>query len=67
MFRLCWGTKEDTNLQNKNNIKIIITSKFKEKLKNDKKLYRKKKLKYYKEITSPNIRKKNYLSIFLLI
>ena len=46
---------EDTILQNKDNIKNIIKSKFKEKMWCDKELEEKRKLRHYKDVINPNI------------
>jgi hypothetical protein len=56
-----WGIKEEIILQNKDNIKNIITSKFKEKLWCDKELEDKRKLRYYKEVINPNLEDQKYL------
>jgi hypothetical protein len=45
-----WGIMEETILQNKDTIKNIIKSKFKEKMWCDKELEEKTKLRYYKEV-----------------
>jgi hypothetical protein len=50
-------------LQNKDNIKNIIKSKFKEKMWCDKELEGKRKLIYYKEVINPNIEDKKYLFV----
>jgi hypothetical protein len=52
---------EETILQNKNTIKNIIKSKFKEKMWCDKELEEKRKLSYYKEVINPNLEYQNYL------
>ena len=44
-----WGIDKNVAVQNINNIKIIVTSKFKEKLCCEKDLEAKRKLRYYKE------------------
>jgi hypothetical protein len=49
-----WGIMEDTILQNKDTIKNIIKSKFKEKMLCDKELEEKIKLRYYKDVINPN-------------
>jgi hypothetical protein len=49
------------------NIKNIITSKFKENLWCDKKLEDKIKLRYYKEVVNPNLEDKKYLSILTIV
>jgi hypothetical protein len=58
-----WGIKEEVTLQNNNNIKNIITSKFKEKLWCDKELEDKIKLRYYKEVINPNLEDQKYLFV----
>jgi hypothetical protein len=58
-----WGIKEEVTLQNNDNIKNIITSKFKEKLWCDKELEDKRKLRYYKEVINPNLEDQKYLSV----
>jgi hypothetical protein len=59
-----WGIKEEVTLQNNDNIKNIITSKFKEKLWCNKELEDKRKLRYYKEVINPNLEDQKYLSMF---
>jgi hypothetical protein len=55
---------EENTLQNKDTIKNIIKSKFKEKIWCDKDLDKKKrKLRYYKEVINPNLEDQNYLSL----
>jgi hypothetical protein len=54
-------------LQNNNNIKNIITSKFKEKLWCDKELEDKRKLRYYKEVINPNLEDQKYLFVLTSI
>ena len=51
-----WGIMEDTILHNKDTIKNIIKSKFKEKMQCDKKLEEKRKLRYYKDVINPNLK-----------
>jgi hypothetical protein len=58
-----WGIKEEIILQNKDNIKNIITSKFKEKMWCNKELEGKRKLRYYKEVINPNLEDQN-ISLF---
>jgi hypothetical protein len=58
-----WGIKEEVTLQNNDNIKNIITSKFKEKLWCDKELEDKRKLRYYKEVINPNLEDQKYLFV----
>ena len=54
---------ENVALQNINNIKNIISSKFKEKLWCEKDLEAKIKLRYYKEVINPTLEDQKYLSI----
>jgi hypothetical protein len=54
---------EDTILQNKDTIKKIVKSKFKEKMWCDKELEEKRKLRYYKDVINPNLEDQNYLSV----
>jgi hypothetical protein len=56
-----WGVIEETILQNKDTIKNIIKSKFKEKMWCDKELEEKSKLRYYKDVINPNLEDQNYL------
>jgi hypothetical protein len=49
-------------MQNTDNIKNIITSKFKENMWCNKELEYKIKLRYYKEVVNPNLEDKKYLS-----
>jgi hypothetical protein len=58
-----WGIMEDTILQNKDTIKKIVKSKFKEKMWCDKELEEKRKLRYYKDVINPNLEDQNYLSV----
>ena len=58
-----WGINENVALQNINNIKNIVTSKFKEKLWCEKDLEAKRKLRYYKEVINPNLEDQKYLFI----
>jgi hypothetical protein len=51
-----WGIMEETILQNKDNIKENVKSKFKEKMWCDKELEGKIKLKYYKDVINPKSR-----------
>ena len=55
--------EEEIIQQNKDNIKNIIASKFKEKLWCDKELEGKRKLSYYKEVINPNLEEHKCLSI----
>ena len=50
-------------LQNINNIKNIVTYKFKEKMWCEKYLEAKKKLRYYKEVINPGLEDQKYLSV----
>jgi hypothetical protein len=58
-----WGIMEDPILQNKDTIKNIIKSKFKEKMWCDKELEEKIKLRYYKDVIKPNLEDQNYLFV----
>jgi len=58
-----WGIDENSTLQDINNIKIIITSKFKEKMWDKKVLEGKRKLWYYKELINLNLEVQNYLCV----
>jgi hypothetical protein len=57
------GIKEDVTVQNKNNIKNIIISKFKEKIWCNKELEDKRKFRSYKETINPNLEHQMYISI----
>ena len=50
-----WEIDENVALQNIDNIKNIVTSKFKEKLWREKDLEAKRKLRYYKEVVNPTL------------
>jgi hypothetical protein len=50
-------------LKNKDNIKNIIKSKFREKMWCDKEFEGKIKLRYYKEVINPHLEDKKYLSV----
>ena len=50
-------------MQNIDNAKIFINSKFKEKLWSEKNLVIKRKLRYYKEVIDPNLEDQKYLSL----
>jgi len=50
-------------LGSKDSVKDTITSKFKDRLWDDKELEGKRKLRYYKEVINPTLEKQNYLSI----
>jgi len=54
---------KDTILQNKDTIKNIIKSRFKEKMWCDKELEEKRKLRCYKDAINPNLEDQNNLSI----
>ena len=58
---------EYTIFQNKDTIKKIVKSKFKEKMWCDKVLEEKKELRYYKDVINPNIEDQNYLSVFACV
>jgi hypothetical protein len=58
-----WGIKKEIILQNNDNIKNSITSKFKEKLWCDKEIEDKRKLRYYKEVVNPNIEDQKFLFV----
>ena len=55
---------EDTIFQNKDTIKKIVKSKFKERMWCDKELEEKIKLRYYKDVINHNLEDKNYLFVF---
>lgn len=61
-----WGVDDNATLQNIDNIKNIIASKFKEKMWDEKELEIKRKLRYYKEVISPNLEDQKYLSILTI-
>lgn len=50
-----WGVKEEIILENQDNIKNTITSKFKETLWDNKELQGKRKLRYYQEVIKPTL------------
>ena len=58
-----WGINENDILQNIDNVKNIITLKFKEKLWYEEKLAVKRKLRYYKEVINPKLEGNKYLSV----
>ena len=58
-----WEIDENVALQNNNNIKNIVTSKFKEKLWCEKDLEAKRKLRYYKEVIPHTLKDQKYLSV----
>ena len=57
------GTNENDILHNIDNVKNIITSKFKEKLWCEENLAVKRKLRYYKEVINPNLEDQKYLLV----
>ena len=57
-----WGIDEHDILQNIDNVKNIITSKFKDKFWEEENLVVKRKLRYYKEVINPNLEDQKYLS-----
>ena len=58
-----WEIDENVALQNINNIKNIVTSKFKMKMWCEKDLEAKRKLRYYKEVSNPTLEDQQYLSV----
>jgi hypothetical protein len=58
---------EDIILKNKDTIKNIIKSKFKEKMWCDKELEKKEKLRYYKDVINPDLEDQNYLYILISV
>jgi hypothetical protein len=58
-----WGINEEIIFQNKDNIKNINKSKFKEKIWCNKELEGKTKLRYYKEVINPNLEGKKYIYV----
>ena len=58
-----WEIDKKIALQNINNIKNIVTSKFKEKLWCEKDLEAKRKLRYYKQVINPTLEDQKYLSV----
>ena len=54
---------KNVSLQNINNIKNIVTSKFKEKIWCEKDLETKRKLRYYKQVINPTLEDQKYLSV----
>ena len=58
-----WEIDENVALQNINNIKNIVTSKFKEKMWCEKDLEDKRKLRYYKEVINPTLEDQKYLLV----
>ena len=74
MLNQCWckdtmtwlnhqGIDEYYILHNIDNVKNIITSKFKDKLWCDKNLVVKRKLRYHKEVINPNLEYHKYISV----
>ena len=57
--------EENVALQNINNIKNIVTSKFKEKMWREKDLEAKRKLRYYKEVINPTLEDQKYLYVLI--
>ena len=58
-----WGIDENDILQNIDNVKNIITSKFKEKFWCEENLVVEKKLRYCKEVINPKLEDQKYLSL----
>ena len=58
-----WRIDENTTLQNINNFKKPITSKFKARMWDEKDLEVKRKLRYYKEVINPNMQYRKYLFV----
>ena len=58
-----WGIDENNILQNIDNVKNIITSKFKEKFWCEENLAVKRKLRYQKEFINPNLEDQKYLLV----
>ena len=58
-----WEIHENVAFKNINNIKNIVTSKFKEKMWCEKDLAAKRKLRCYKEVINPNLEDQKYLSV----
>ena len=58
-----WGIDENNILKNIDNVKNIITFKFKEKFRCEGNLAIKRKLRYYKEVINPNLDDQKYLSV----
>ena len=61
-----WVIKKNTTLQDINNPKNTITSKFKTRMRDNKILEGKRKLIYYKEAINPNLEDQNYLSVLTI-
>ena len=58
-----WGINENDILQNIDNVKNIITSRFKNKFQCEENLAVKRKLRYYKEVINPNLEDQKYLLV----
>ena len=58
-----WGIHENDILHNIDNVKNIITSRFKEKFRCEDNLALKRKLRYYKEVINPNLEYQKYLLV----
>ena len=58
-----WEIDKNVALQNINNIKNIVTSKFKEKMWRNKYLEDKRGLRYYNEVINPTLKDQKYLSV----
>ena len=58
-----WGIKKEISMGSKDSVKEIITSKFKDKLWEDKELEGKRKLRYYKEVINPTLDNQKYLFV----
>ena len=58
-----WGINENDILQNIDNVKIIVTSKFKENFWCEENVVLKRKLRYYKEVINPNLEDQKYISV----
>ena len=58
-----WEINENVALQNINNIKSIVTSRFKNKMWCEKDLEAKRKLRYYKEVINPSLEDQKYLYV----
>ena len=58
-----WEIDENVALKNINNIKNIVTSKFKEKMWCEKDLEAKRKLRYYKEVINPTLEDQKSISV----
>ena len=58
-----WEIHENISLKNINSVKNIVTSKFKEKMRYEKDLETKRKLRYYKEVINPTLEDQKYLFV----